>query len=237
MKLNYLCISHFSGDIEWLSRYKNRCIVYDRSDSELSVSKNYLINIQRSPNVGYNLYDMFTFIIDNYHNLQDVTTFCKSNIVPRHMGIDKFEKMMNNSYFTPLFDTSLHKPHMPVCMFSSDGCWSEINNGGVLIDVNIHPAKYFTVYNELLKFLFVNPVLPNYITFCPGANYVVPREVILKYSRNFYRNLRHFVSHCRLPGEAHLIERALYTIWMCNFDVTDMANTFEVTPKESHYAK
>ena len=37
----------------------------------------------------------------------------------------------------------------------------------------------------------------------------------------FYENLKFFISYTQLPGEAHIIERALYTLWTSNFEVNE----------------
>ncbi len=223
MEGNFLCISSYNNDLSWVKSYPNKHVVYDRSDDGKQLPSG--LNVKKSKNVGYNLYDMFTFIIDNYDKLPEYTTFCKGNIFPRHLTKNKFEELMNNKFFTPLFEPSQHKPIMPICMFSSDGCWSEINSGIAVPDPTLHPTKYFNSYNDLLYFLFEDAIIPKYITFAAGANYVVPKNYILKYSVNFYKNLRAFVSHCQLAGECHLIERALYSIWLGNFKVTKQADT------------
>lgn len=217
--MNTLCISNHNNDISWVKDYPNPYVIYDRSDDQSFV--NGLDHI-KSPNVGYNIYDMFSFIIDNYDNLPDYTTFCKGNIFPRHIGREKFESLMNNKFFTPLFDFTLHKPYMPVCMFSSDGNFSEINNSWYMSDGK--PRKYFNNYNDFLKFIYVDPVIPEYNTFAPGGNYVVPKNQIVKYSINFYKNLRTFVAHAKFSAESFIIERALCTIWTSNFGVADKMN-------------
>lgn len=214
--MNFLCISNHNNDLTWVKEYKNPYIIYDRSDNDSFVNG---LNFIKSPNVGYNIYDICSFIIDNYDNLPEHTTFCKGNIFPRHITKEKFEELMNNKFFTPLFDYKLHSPSMPVCMFSSDGNWSEINNSWYMNEGK--PKKYFNNYNEFLNYIFVNPVIPNYVTFAPGGNYVVPKKQILKYGIEFYKNLRTFVSHSTFSVESHIIERALYTIWLCNFEIND----------------
>jgi hypothetical protein len=160
---------------------------------------------------------MFTFIIDNYNNLPNYTTFIKANIVPRHLTKNRFELLMNNKFFTPLFEPELHNPHMPICMFSSDGVWSELNQMSTSPDLARHPVKYFHTYNELMSLYFENPIIPKYISFAPGANYIIPKEMIYKYPLEFYQQLREFISYDKLPWEAHIIERALYSIWLSNF--------------------
>lgn len=214
--MNFLCISNHNNNLSWIKNYPNPYIIYDRSDDDSFVEG---FNYIKSPNVGYNIYDICSFIIDNYNELPEYTTFCKGNVFPRHVTIETFEKLMNNKYFTPIFDYKLHKPYMPICMFSSDGNFSEINNSWYMNEGK--PSKYFTNYNDFLNFVFVNPFIPNYNTFAPGGNYIVPKNMILKYGIEFYKNLRTFVSHDSFSSESHIIERALYTIWLCNFEVND----------------
>ena len=67
----------------------------------------------------------------------------------------------------------------------------------------------------------MNPVHPKYVRFPPGGNYIVPKDQILKYDKVFYENLHTFASHSRVSGEGQMIERAMYTIWSCNFPVAD----------------
>jgi hypothetical protein len=214
--MNFLCISNHNNDLSWVKKYPNPYIIYDRSDNDSLVED---LNYIKSPNVGYNIYDICTFIIDNYNQLPEYTTFCKGNVFPRHVTIETFEKLMNNKFFTPIFDYKLHEPYMPICMFSSDGNFSEINNSWYMKEGK--PSKYFKNYNDFLNFIFINPFIPNYNTFAPGGNYVVPKNMILKYNIEFYKNLRTFVSHDSFSSESHIIERALYTIWLCNFEVND----------------
>ena len=89
-----------------------------------------------------------------------------------------------------------------------------------------------------MRFCFIDPVIPKYIRFAPGANYIVPRENILKIPKIFYENLKVFVSHCAtaIPGESHIIERAFHTIWNSNFEINPnmlkpIDNSFVAIPK------
>jgi hypothetical protein len=212
---NFICISNYNNDVSWIKDYDNPYIIYDKSDDDSFVKD---LKHIKTPNIGYNIYDIMTFIIDNYNNLPDFTTFCKGNIFPRHVGRETFENCMNNQYFTPIFDYRLHQTQMPIAMFSSDGNYSEINNSWYM--GTSHPRKYITTnYNDYLNYIFENPIHPNYITFAPGANYVVPKNYILKYPVEFYMNLRKLVSHEQLPIEAHIIERSLYSIWLGSFKI------------------
>jgi hypothetical protein len=213
--MNFICISNYNNDISWVKNYPNDYIVYDRSDIDINLTG---LKFKKSPNVGYNLYDYFSYIIDNYDNLPEFITFIKGNVFPRHVTKKTFEKFMNKKYFLPIFDYNLHNPVMPVCMFSSDGNYSEINNSWYL---NHHPTSYFNNFNDFWNFIFENPFIPQYLTFAPGANYVVPKNIILKYDIVFYKNLKKIISNNNLSGESHIVERALYSIWLGEFKVSE----------------
>lgn len=216
--MNFLCISNYNNDISWLKDYNNSYVIYDRSDN---ISHTNAFHFFKSPNIGYNIYDNLRFIIENYDSLPFFTTFCKGNVFPRHISKEKFEKLKDKRYFTCLFDYTLHKEGN-WNFFTSDGNYCEINNSWYMQDGK--PYKFFSNYNDLIKFCFINPVIPQFITFCPGGNYVVPKTRILKYTKEFYVNLKTFISHSSHAAESHLIERFLYTMWNCEFDVNPNMN-------------
>lgn len=216
--MNFLCISNYNNDLSWTKNYSNEYIVYDRSDIDF-YSKGY--TCKKSPNIGYNIYDYLRFIIENYEWMPDYTTFCKGNVFPRHVSREKFESLMNKKCFTCIFDYKLHQEGN-WNIFTSDGNYAELNNDWYMHDGK--PYKYFSSYNDFIKFCFKDPVIPKYITFCPGANYVVPEHHIIKYPLKFYKFLFKIVSHAPQAAESHLVERALYTIWNCNFELAENYN-------------
>jgi len=210
IKNNFLVISNHNNNVSWVLEYTDNYLVYDRSDklTDLdSLDKNKVI---KSPNIGYNLYDYFTFIIDRYDNLPDVTIFAKGNVFPRHITKEYFDSVVNNTYFTPLEDPNILKASWPASMYSASKGFREINTSWY---TKHFQTKYFNEYNSFLKFVYEKPTLPAYIRFAPGANYIVPKENILKLPKMVYENIRTFISHATLPGEASIIERALYTLW------------------------
>jgi len=234
--MNFLCISSFNNNLDWLKEYPNPHLIYDKvwnggilgneilPPSNLKQTYPDFNIINASPN-GYNINDYMTFIIDHYDNLPDVTAFIKGNTFPRHLSKESFDRIINNKTFTPIEDWRAHDPNQQslldgYAMISCEGGFMEINNSYHLNNPN-HPVKYFNNYNNFLRFCFKNPALPRYLRFPPGGNFVVPKEYILKYDKVFYQNLRTFVSHHRVSGESHMLERALFTIWACNFEVTD----------------
>lgn len=213
-------VSHYNNDISWIPAYADSYLIYDQSEVKKypkEIDKNKVIPTRH---LGHNIYDYCSFIIDHYENLPEITLFATGNIFPRHVSEYYFKKIMNNDFFTPIEEYKRHYENWPISFFSSDGGFCEINNSWYLAH---HPTKYFHDYNHFLEFCFKNPVIPRYIRFAPGANYIVPKAHILKFPKIFYQNLKLFVSHCEtaIPGESHIIERALHTIWTSNFDINE----------------
>lgn len=237
--MNFLCISSYNNDLEWVKNYPNPHLIYDKvwnggvTDNDNSgvippsnLKKKYPdYNITNGSPNGYNISDYMTFIIDHYESLPEVTCFIKGNTVGRHVSQEVFDRIINNQTFTPIEDWRMHDSNQlslqnGYAMFSCDGGWMEFNDSWYLNHPK-HPIKYFTNYNDFLKFCFKDPVIPKYIRFPTGGNYIVPRQNILKYDKVFYKNLLTFTDHSRVSGEGQMIERALFTIWMCNFEVAD----------------
>ena len=220
IKKNFLVISNYNNDLRWVSEYTDNYIIYDRSENAGFPDSIDTTKVIKSPNVGYNSYDYFTFIIDNYDNLPDCTIFAKGWSFPRHVRREYFERVMNNEYFTPIEDVKKHSPRFPIAMFSANGGYCEYNNSWYL---KHWKTKYFTNYNDFLRYIYKDPIIPLYTRFAPGGDYIVPRANILKLPKVVYQNMRTFMSHCQEPGETHLIERAIHTLWTSNFELNPKA--------------
>lgn len=237
--MNFFCISNYNNDLDWIKEYPNPHIIYDKtwaggvSDNDNSkilppsnlkeIYPDFNI-VNGSPN-GYNISDYMTFIIDHYDSLPDVTVFLKGNTIGRHVSKELFDKLINSKCFCPIEEWQFHDQTQPAlqngyAMISCDGGWMEFNDSWYLNHPK-HPVKYFKSYNDFINFCFTDAPSPKYVRFPPGGNFVVPKEYILKYDKVFYQNLKTFVDHTRVPGEGQMVERALYTIWMCNYTVAD----------------
>ena len=237
--MNFLCISNYNNDLDWVAEYPNPHLIYDKTwaggvldnDSSEMLPPSFLekkypdYNITCGDPNGYNISDYMQFIIEHYDNLPDVVVFMKGNTIGRHVSQEYFDRIVNLDTFACIEDWTMHDMEQKAlqtgyAMLSPDGGWMEMNDSWYLNHPK-HATKYFTQYNDFLKFCYVNPVLPSYTRFPPGGNFVVPKQYILKYDKVFYQNLRTFTRHARVSGEGQMIERALYTIWMCNWEVAD----------------
>ncbi len=220
IKKNFLVISNFNRDLRWIPKFTDNYVIYDRSTNPTFPATVDRRKIIKSPNVGYNTYDYFTYIIDNYDKLPDCTIFAKSWSFPRHVRKEYFVRVMNNECFTPLEDWKMHQTRWPKSFFSPEGGFCEINNSWYFKHLK---HKYFNNYNDFLRYVYKDPIIPRYVRFAPGGDYIVPKANILKLPKVLYQNMRLFVAHCDEPAETHMIERAMHTLWTSNFELNEDA--------------
>lgn len=215
-----LVISNWESDLEWITISnlpKENITIYDRSENIKDWS--HLGKVYRSPNVGENIYDMFRFIIENYDSLPDITIFMKGNMIYSNVNGNYYyatEERLLKAFTVNTF-YPIEKYHGQ-CLYPrvNDGMYMEPNNNAfTCTDME---RKYYNTYNQFLNDNFVDPFYPDFIRFAPGANYVVPKQNILTYSKKFYEKLQSYISYTIVPLEAHILERVLYTMWTCNYE-------------------
>ena len=191
-------VSRYCHDISWLPEYTDDVVLYDRSPEPAPNS----IVVE---NIGSDIMDKFSYIIDNYDNLPDVAVYTKANIF-KYVSKEEFDLIKDNKTFTPIL-TKNHE-EKPGVSYYKDGIYWEINNMWYL---NSHPTKTPSTALELQGLLGIYEM--EYVPFAPGSNYIVPKENILKHSKDFYKRLRSYLEWDRYPGEAQIMERGLYTLW------------------------
>ena len=94
----------------------------------------------------------------------------------------------------------------------------EINDSWFIKD---HPRREYSIfktYNEALDHVFKNAYHPQFVKFSPGGMYIVERERLLCYSRDFWKNLMNIVSNHANQPDACIFERMLWTIFSCCFE-------------------
>lgn len=208
MKNIFYCISYYDGSLDILKYINNNYIIYDKSEEGLKINSTQII---KRKNLGYNIDSYFDYIINNYENLPEVVLFCKNNIFPRHIDKDYFIEISKLNVFTPIHNTTnLKKINFPISFISNDNSYLELNNSWY---TKKYKTKYFNNYNEFYHFIFDSKFTPLYLNFSPGANYIVPKEYILRRSKTFYQNLQFLITHSQYSCESHFVERSLITIW------------------------
>jgi len=191
-------ISRYNHNMDWMKDYPDtEVIMYDRSDEPMKDS----IVVK---NIGTDIYDKFTYIIDNYDNLPNIAVYTKANLF-NYILKEEFDAL-DKTKFQPLL-TQNHKVYEPVCRYV-DGMYYERNDMWYL---GVYPCKNKMVPYELQEILGIGTM--DYIPFAPGSNYILTKDNILKHPKAFYEKLRSYLEWDRYPGEAQIMERGLYTLW------------------------
>jgi hypothetical protein len=197
-------ISRYNHDIGWLEEYSEDWVMYDRSDVPIDDPRVII-----TANRGSDLYDKFTYIIDNYDNLPDVVLLTKANLF-KYITKEEFEEVKDNKTFTPLL-TKNHETKM--CHWDSQKPFSFYHDG-IYWEINGQVQwLYATKCNpyQLMAVLGIRDM--KYTPFAPGSNYTLPKENILKHPKETYEALRESVAYDVYPPEAMIIERGIYTFW------------------------
>lgn len=210
-------ISRYNQDIGWFLQYPEALFtIYDRSEIPLN-------DVFKVPNIGTDLYDKFTFIINNYDNLPDVAIYTKANLF-KYITKEEFDLVKDNITFTPLLTQNHKEVFCDAGMIGYEGKRFSYYENKMYYELNYpaflkyHPLKdsqftYLNTYYQfpLLKLLGIDNI--EYLPFAPGSNYILPKENILKHPKEFYQEIKSYLEWDRYPGEAMIVERALYTLW------------------------
>lgn len=194
-------ISSYNQDCEWVKDYTDDFEIWEQG-------KDNSMPHRKVPHGGSDICDKFGWIIENYNKLPDKVVLAKANLF-KYITKEEYDIIKNNNTFTPIL-TQYHKTYadgVSQVNFYRDNIYWERNDGWYLA------AHMATRAEELLRAL--NIIDMKYLPFAPGANYILPKENILKYDRDWYEYLRSFlISGTNLyPGEAQIMERGLYTLW------------------------
>lgn len=208
-------ISRYNHDISYLPEYTDDYVLYDRSEKPLPGS----IVV---PNIGTDIYDKFTYIIDNYGSLPDVAVYTKANIY-KYITKEEFDLVKDNATFTPILtkqhqevlqDYGMPEPYSPFSYYEN-GIYYELNYPSYL-KTHITKNPYYCFADTFLEhplFTLLGIKEMKYIPFAPGSNYILPKENILQHPKELYEELRSYLEWDRYPGEAMICERGLYTLW------------------------
>ena len=195
----------------WLLDSDLDYVIHDRSDS-----KDYLKDFDQSKivyeaNVGQVDFPKLNYLYENYDQLPDVFLWGKANLF-KYITEEEYGKVKDNQLFTPLL-TQNHKTYSdnlgPVCYYSG-GMYNErldVANAAI----RQFSTRYFNRYQDFAKHFHISS--PYYLPFAPGGNHILTKEVVHRYSKDFYGEMASILPYCREPAEAQMCERSYYQMW------------------------
>src|SRR3990167_1784880 len=161
-------------------------LIYDRSDS-----KDYLKDFDQdriiyTSNIGNVDYDKLSYLVDNYDNLPDVFLWSKSNLY-KYVTKEEYDKVKDNQFFTSLL-TQNHRTYSDdggiVCYYDNGMYYERADSwyfGGFA-------SKYVTCWEDWCDLFNLPKTF--YIPFAPGGSYILTREIVHKYPKEFYQKMR-----------------------------------------------
>ncbi|MDA8130456.1 MAG: DUF3431 domain-containing protein [Elusimicrobia bacterium] len=214
----FFVISNFNTDPERYLSYCEDYLIYDQSTDPAmrTVLEEKYRKISFVENTGHNISDYFRFFRDRYEDLPAWMLLGKGNMIGRHVSEEFFERVYSNKRYTFLYDDRANSDQPGVAYQLYDGAFLEINNSWY---VPFRTHRYFSSYNALLRFVFKDPIIPEWVMFSPGACHIVSAEQVRKYPKAFYENMRYLVSYTYFPSEAHQVERMMNLIFGANYEL------------------
>ena len=201
---------NYNFEPSWLKDYPDlEVTLYDRSDDDLERGLTDYGQVFRTPNVGDVDYDKLGYLVEHYDHLPDVFLWGKSNLF-KFVEEPTFQKALENNVFMPLlkFDHRIYGDQFGQVNFYRGDMYYERNDNWFL---NTLGSNYFKTFDDWAKHFGLPS--PAYIPFAPGGNYLLTREKVHKYSRDFYEDMRSFLPYAQRPAEAHCAERSYYLMW------------------------
>lgn len=200
---------NFNFTPDWLKESDFDYLIYDRSDTDEWLKDFPQERIVKTQNMGNVDYDKLNFLVNFYDSLPNTFLWGKTNLF-KYISKEEFDKVKDNTEFTPLL-TQDHKTYADkfgTVNYYQGGMYHERADSWYLNSV---AAKHVSSWQEWAR-RFHLPI-ERYVPFAPGGNYILTRENVHKYSRDYYREMASLLDYTTLPGEAHCAERSYYLMW------------------------
>jgi hypothetical protein len=218
-----IIISRYSEDVSWINKYKINdydYIIYNKGDE---LDKEY--NQKKCENIGNNQRDIFEFIYENYDNLPDYMVFLQGNPIDHLTTPIDFSGDREVFLFDKLHELISRDKLTYIENFDGriNGAWSrltdgyeEINNSWYIPAVNAthNQTCRWDNFDRFMNDTFKNHSYNQWLRFTPGSQYVLPKEIALHYSKEFWKSLMDILNRNNMT-EGHIIERSLGLLFRC----------------------
>ena len=201
---------NYNYDPTWLTNYPELDVtLYDRSDDGVERNLTQYGAVYKTKNIGDVDYDKLGWLIENYDTLPGVFLWGKSNLF-KFVDESNFKRAIKNGVFAPLLklDHRVYFDRFGRVNFYSGGMYHERNDNWFF---NATVPKYFRTWDAWC--LHFGLPRESYIPFAPGGNYLLTKERVHRYSRDFYEDMRSKLPHAQRPAESQAAERSYYLLW------------------------
>jgi len=213
-----IVVARYNEDIKWLLPFKDITIIYNKGDYHPLLSKFHTIYLN---NVGRESHTYLYHIINNYNNLKKITIFFQGNISDHNDKILDIEDYFQDKDFIGKLDN-----------YDINLLKKEINHFGKykkdLKTGNMRKSDFlpFDWINNIIGIDLNN--ISNFSKVVWNANFSIKKELILKKSINFYKNILRYISDHSNPEEGHFLERSWYIIFNNKYIEKSLINYIKI---------
>jgi hypothetical protein len=204
--------ARYNEDVEWLKNSREDTIIYNKGDT-----LHYFTNIISLPNIGREAHTYLYHIVNNYHNLAEVTLFTQAR-VSDHGYIEDIDSLKDTLGATALmngFSSNISKYNI-----GDDTSWDPYFN----VKVRTNLIEYYRISAESVdKIIFkdwfekyIYHQYPEVLHAYPCAIFAVSKKQILSRSIDYYKILLSQLLNENSPIEAHFLERSWYYVFNCH---------------------
>ena len=193
----------------WLDYGLTDMIILDRSDD--GVERTFAARTYKTSNVGDVDFDKLSWLVENYNNLPDVFLWGKSNLF-KYCEPEYLKEKLEKGEFAPLlkFDHKTYSDKFgEVCRYAGP-IYEERADSWFFNNPRLSNGNFRTWGEWANHFLLP---LRGFIPFSPGGNYILTKERVHRYSKEFYEEMRDMLPYAQHPAEAHACERSYYLLW------------------------
>lgn len=209
--MNAVIVNYNYDPKDWWLEYglqPENVTLYDRSDD--GIERTFAAKTYKTRNIGDVDFDKLSYLVENYGNLPERFIWCKSNLFkyvePEFLkdaiakdGFQQLLKMDHKTYSDQFgvvcrYAGNIYEERADSWYFHNPALSSKIKSWDEWCDIFALPKRGF-------------------VPFAPGGNYILTREVVHKYSRDFYERMRDTLPYAMHPAEAHACERSYYLLW------------------------
>jgi hypothetical protein len=193
MKNKLFIVSHYKENTDWLDNFPYPYKVLESTCGHEAT--------------------MLSYIYNNYDNLPDILGIIQAYPFD-HAKEEVFYNLINNNEFTSLEYNGM-VPNNGWENRTPEGYFLEINNSWY-VSAHGKPCKYASLDDMIIKY-FPEYNHLDWIRFSPGTEFLVPKENILYYSKDFWKELSEELTEYNMT-ESFMIERMMYYIFTNTYE-------------------
>lgn len=203
-KKNQMVIARYNENLDWLLKFIDIVIVYNKGSYNSSLNK---FNVISLPNIGRESHTYLYHIINNYDNLADRTIFFQGKISD-HKIVDIEDYFKEDDFIGKLEAVNLNLLYKKI---DHHGKWKQEYLSGEMRPAYLTPIEWLT---RIIGVKLSNEIMnTKKIKMVWGANFSVSKDTILKKPKIFYENAIRLLENHVNPEEGHYFERSWYTIF------------------------